>query len=1083
MLVLHSQISKAFSNDIPGYIGQQSFRLDDDPQLSDLNRRVGDAKNDLERIDQSKSQFEDQIRVLERQKNDQNEKMDSLKREVDAERINKTSLEAKLAELNKTPDVNKDQIAAIMGKIAASDRAIAEKTRQQSALKTEQSSLNTRLEQIRSDYAVVVRRSQDANNRLQAEARNRDSYRQDLISSIIYINRDGANRGQSDGSNDGYSLAQRLGLDRGLRDGEADGFNAGTIAGQDRYYKLGADQGERDGSARARLDGERDGTNEGTISGNSTAGSREGTADGIKRADASNAASVGIDQGKKAGMERAVLTGKNKGEEIGEKETVLKFETGDLKSVNLDGPFAGSFQRRSPDYPGDFNGPSFNPNIFNNKSVLKAAYLDGYLQKYRDYTRYEYLNRIDGEYNNQYNNAYARTYDQAVNREYPDYYNRGRSEADARAYARDYPVIKAQAFSVAFNQANNNPNRISSEYKSSYISAESDAYNNRYEEIRSENFKRLELETFNANIQAQTEIYRQKRIGEVSNVYTNNAVLAYVSSEMFDGGISGVASLDGVYQPGESTLHSVTLRNFGLKAAQNVSVQLDNGVLVKLPEIPSRSLVVIKGAGLSKIATNAAIGSTAKLSLKVVSQLTSDDEVEALHFDDIDGGVLKSSDQKSVRVAYPLALSGLSLSSQLLKGVKNKLSITATNNSKRPYNGELKIQVLVNSQSAIINKVFDSLKALQSTAQLSDAEVLVTDEKDIYRDLSFSATISQNGVTLGVMGADLVAMAKAQYLEKAGSLVLVANSDKNLEALLDALSLAGGTEKVSVLDLSLASQNAAVLAFGLNQKVLLIVDGENGANIKSLNTFLTKSKSSSFVFIDESNSGLKYAINLAASKDAQVLFWDKTAVYFTNPHRAEGVVKSSAMIQSSLNGFDKYLELARYLTLSAPELILKLKAEINRNTFFTPSQTIKMYSFKALAEVLCINKAYDESGNIFTRNKKWAEMISSDGTLFINVLKLASAGEVTEAKLSTILPAIAMQDTVSNAMASADGVSRLMMPKIVNATNSVLDDMESGYKKSLKNYNKDLYNKAYDSAAIHRPFYINPTRVNNPLPR
>lgn len=1074
-----SQFSLAIAGEIPGYIGQQSFRLQDDRELSDLTRRTEDLKVELARIDQSRDQFEGQVRAMEQQKNQHIERMNALQKDIDGTKATKIALEAKLAELNKTPEVNKDQITAVTAQIAAADQSIAEKSKQYGALKIELGPMNVRLEQIRADYAVVLKRSQDASIRLQNAAREREAYRQDLIASIQYVNREGANRGQVDGSNDGMALSRRLGYDIGQRDGEADGYNQGTSDGQDRWYKRGADQGERDGSARARLDGERDGTYEGTRSGNSNAGNREGTAAGNRRADASNAATVGMEQGKKAGMERAVRTGSARGQEIGQKETVLKFETGDLNSVNANGPFAGSFQRRSPAYPGDFNGPSFNPNVYNNKEVLKKAYADGYVHQYREYTRYEFLRRIDADYNATYDNSYARTYDQASNRDYPEYYDRGRKEADARAYSRDYPVVKAQAFRVAFDRADANPARSSEEYKSSYKSAELSAYNERYEAIRRANFDRLELETFNANIAAQTEIYRQKRIGEVSAVYNNNAVLAFVSSEMVDGGVSGIAKLDGVFQPGESTLHSVTLRNFGLKAAQNVSVQLDNGSLVKLPEIAARSLVVVKGAALSKIAGNASIGSTARSSLRVVSPLTSKDAVEALHFDSIDGGVLKSADQKAVRVAYPLALSDLALKSQLLKGIANKLSIAVTNNSKRAHNGELKVQLQVNSQSSIITKEFGVLSSIESSAQLSDAEVLVTSESDVYRDLSFSATISQNGVTLGVLGSDLVTMAKAQYADKAGAVVLVANSDRNLKQLLDALSNAGGTDKVSVLDLSLASLNASVLANGLNQKVLLVVDDENGTNIKSLNSFVGKSQSSSFVFIDESTTGLKNALNIGAARDAQKLLWGKQTVIFTNPHRAEGVVKSSAMIQSTLNNFENDLTLARDLTLSANDLIARMRSEINRNTFFTPNTAIKMFSLKALSEVLCINKAYDESGSIFSRDKKWVEMIGNDNTLFINVLKSASNGGVNEANLSTVLPAISMKETLSNAMSNSEIIYKVMMQKIVNATNKVLDNMEDDFKKSLKKFDKDLYNKAYEQASIHRPFYIEPARDPN----
>lgn len=1071
---LVGQMSLVIAGEIPGYIGQQSFRLTDDPQLYDLTRRAEDAKVEVARIDQTRAQIADQVNNLTRDRDAILGRMSDFQKAIDASKANKTALQAKLDELNKTPEVNKDQISQIKAQMDAEDAKVVDLSKQLGAAKLELGSINPRLDQANRDLQIASQNTQMAMQRLQQISRDRDQYRQDLIASLQMINREGANRGQVDGSNDGAGLSRKVGVDRGSRDGDTDGFNQGTADGQDRYYKRGADQGERDGSARARLDGQRDGTNEGTRAGNSNAGNREGRVAGLKRGDASDAAVVGTTQGKKAGLERAVRTGAVDGNNKGETETVQKYESGDLNSLSINGPFAGSFQRRTPDYPGDFQGPSYNPSVWNSRDVMKRAYADGYVEQYRQYTRYEFLRRIDTDYNQAYDARYATTYDQAANREYPDYYERGRREADARAYNRDYPVIKAQAYKIAFAAADASPARASDEFKTSYRNSELAAYNERYEQIRSAYFDKNELETFNANIAQQTEIYRQKRIGEVTNVYSNNAVLAYVSSEMLDGGISGVAKLDGVFQPGETTLHSVVIRNFGLKAAENVSVALDNGSLVKLPTIPARSIVKVVGAGLSKISTNAAIGSTAKTSLKVVSQLNSGDYIEGAHFDDLGSGVLKSSDVKAVRVAYPLSLASLALQAQLLKGVPNKLSVTVSNNSKRAYAGELKVQVIANSQSQVLSKEFGSISSLQSSATLSDAEVLVTDEKDIYRDLSFSATISQNGVTLGVLGADLVTMAKAQYAEKAGASVIVANSDKNLDALLDALATLGGTEKASVLDLSLATLNGSVLSNGLSQKVLFIADDEKGSNISTLNTFVAKSKTSAFIFIDEANAGLKNVRSLPALKDAQELLWDKRQVVFTNPHRADGVLKSSAMIQSSLNSFDKDLTLASDLTLSATDLINRFKSEINRTTFFTPSNAIKMYSLKAVAEVLCINKAYRESGGIFSRDKKWAQMISDDNTLFINVLKTASAGDVNEAKLSTVLPAIAMKDTLANAMSNSYSISKLMMPKILNATNKVLDNVEEGFKKSLKNFNKDLYNKAYEQASIHRPFYIEP---------
>lgn len=1073
LLAFLSQFTLAVAGEIPGYVGQQSFRLDDDSELRDLTRKAEDAKSEVARLDRISDQIEGQVKSLVEQRDSLINRMNELQRRIDGAKTLKASLQASLEELNKNPEVNKEEINDVQNKIHDQEGLMADLSRQYGASKLELGPVNVKLDQIQRDVAIARQNTQVAMGRLQNISRDRELYRQDLINAIQAINGQGARSGATDGSNDGSSLARRLGQDLGSRDGSLDGTKQGTLDGQDRDYRRGLDQGEREGSTRAKSDGLRDGTNEGTISGNKEAANREGRAAGNKRGDASDAAAVGTSQGKKAGMDRAIKTGSINGNNKGENETVTKFETGELKALNVNGPFAGSFARKSPDYPGDFNGPSFNPNVYNSREVLKKAYADGYLDQYRQFTRYEFLRRIDGEYNAVYDSNYSIAYDQSNNRQYPDYFNRGRSEGDARAYSREYPVSKAAAFKLAFDRFNTNPNRNSAEYKTTYTASELEAYKTRYEQIRRDNFDRLELLTFNANIDSQTEIFRQKRIAEVTTVYNNNAVLLFVGSDIADGGINEVAKLDGVFQPGETTFHSITLKNFGFKPAQNVTVQLDNGVVIKMPEIAARSLVVIKGAGVSQISGNAALGSTAKTTLKVVSKLTSDDAVEGQHFDSIGGGVLKNAEQKAVRVAFPLQLSNLSLNSQLLKGVANKLSIAVTNNSKRPYAGEMKIKLDVNSQSPLITKEFGVLSSLQTTSQLSDAEVLVKEDADIYRDLSFSATISQNGVTLGILPADMVVMAKTQYEDKGKLPVIIANSDKNTEHLLDALSLIGGTAKASVLDLSLSSLNASTVASGLSGKILLVVDDEKGSNIKSLNTFVAKSKSSSFVFIDDTNSGLKNALTLVASKDAQRLLWDKKVVMFTNPHRAEGVLKSSAMVQSSLRSFDKDLSLAHDLTLTAPELLAKLKAEINRTTFFTPSNTIKMFSFKAMSEVLCINKAYDESGGVFSRDKKWVNMIGDDNTLFINVLKSTINGDVTEAKLSTVLPAIALKDTLSTAMSWAEGISKAMMSKIQNATDKVLDNMEEGYKKSLKKFNVELYNKAYEKAPIHRPFYIN----------
>ena len=1058
------------AGDIPGYIGNQSFNLNDDQDLNIINRRAEDAKINLVRAEQAQAQIGDQVRILENQLASIKDKMEAISKEVSDLKQAKIPLVAKLEELKKAPEVNAEAITSTQKEIEDIDAKMLERNKVAGALKLESAPVAVRLDQVRADFNAAARRTEDARQRMQIAAREREEYRQELIVAIKKINYEGSRLGQSDGSSDGADLSWRMGSDRGNIDGSNDGGSAGTRDGQDRFYRRGAEQGERDGSARARIDGQRDGTNEGTISGNSNAGSREGRIAGLKRGDASDAANVGIAQGKKAGFERAVRTGSANGRNAGESETTKKLESSELKDVSVDGEFAGSFARNTPDYPGDFNGSNFRPNINHSKEVLRKAYADGYVFTYRQYTRFEFGRRITSDYNLRYDASYKASYDVAVNREYPTYYDQGRREADARAYGRDYPVIKQDAFKVAFDQFNSNPNRSSSEFRNSYNQAEVAAFNERYEAIRSANFSRVEAEVFAANIAEQTEIYRQKRIAEVTSIYNNNAVLDFVSSDMLDGGIKGVALLDGVFQPGETTLHNIVLRNFGFKAANNVSVILENGRSFKVASVPARSVVSIKGAAIGSV--TAPLNGTYKSALRVVSPLSSQDAVEGRHFDDLNNGILKSSDVKAVRVMYPIALSGLSLESQLLKGSKNKLKITLTNNSKREYKGELRVKLLVNSQNPIVTKDFSSVAVLSSSQNLSDAEVLVDQESDAYRDLSFAASIEQNGVIIGTLPRDFVTMAKAQFADKGNVPVLIANTDSQLSSFLDALEDLGGSDKVSILDLSLAGLNATTLANGLSEKVLLVVDDANGSSIKSLNTFVTKSKSSAFLFIDQENAGLKNVQSLPALQDAVKLSLGKRAVLFSNPHRAAGVLKASSFMQSSLSTFMNDLQTSTLLALTAPKHILMLNTQVSPDNFATPNEAIKTYSLKALSEVLAINKAYDESGSIFNRDKKWIRMIGDDSSLFINQLKAASSGDVVASRFPAILSAIAMKEAVSSAMDRADGVYRQMMGKITNATNDVLNNMSDSYEKSLKKNFKELYNKANANRTTHNPFFI-----------
>ncbi|MBY0414424.1 MAG: hypothetical protein K2Q18_09670, partial [Bdellovibrionales bacterium] len=201
---------------------------------------------------------------------------------------------------------------------------------------------------------------------------------------------------------------------------------------------------------------------------------------------------------------------------------------------------------------------------------------------------------------------------------------------------------------------------------------------------------------------------------------------------------------------------------------------------------------------------------------------------------------------------------------------------------------------------------------------------------------------------------------------------------------------------------------------------------------------------------------------------------NKRQIAFSNPHRAAGVTKASAFFQSNLQSFGRDLALAQMLTLSATEMVSELKAKVSVENIKTPNETVKVFAVKALSEILSINKAYDESGSIFSRDKKFAKMIGEDSSLFHNQLKAAAAGDVVVSRLPILISAVFIKDTISNAMKHDDVIYKAMMSKISGAVNDVLDSMEKSYDKSLRKDFKELYNKIHDESilALHRPFGI-----------
>jgi hypothetical protein len=317
-------------------------------------------------------------------------------------------------------------------------------------------------------------------------------------------------------------------------------------------------------------------------------------------------------------------------------------------------------------------------------------------------------------------------------------------------------------------------------------------------------------------------------------------------------------------------------------------------------------------------------------------------------------------------------------------------------------------------------------------------------------------------------------MAKASFQNKPGTPVIVANSDSNVNVLLDTITDLGGAENVSILDLSLSSLNAATLASGLTQKAVVVLDNSSEANIKSLSNFIAKSNLSSFVLIDDNNQSLNNAVALPSMAFAQSVLLGSRLVYMTNNLLVAGNIGSASLIQSSRDLMLNDLEFAKKLVMSPAEMVAKMKTDVTRDSYQVQNNLIRAYTLKTLGQILNINVAYDRSGGIFSKDKKFIAMIDSDASNYINTLKTASNVPANEQNIGTILSAIAMGDVLGNVTFYAAAIysprSEKMTSKVKTTVKKIVDNTETQYRNNLKKFDKALYNTAYSNVLVHRPF-------------
>lgn len=999
--------------------------------------------------------------------------------EAELKKAQDTSLVARknLEEAQKPLERKRAELVALESRSQQIDTKLAEILKLEQNSQQRENQILSELNRQKTELLQLIKRLDEAERRMAETSRTFNQYREDLIRSIDQVNREGYINGERDGDIDGTELSRNMGRDIGLSDGRSDGLRDGERAGRERDYNRGSQVGEIEGSERGRFEGDRDGRIQGTDAGHIDAGNREGKVAGIQRAEKSDAVLVGTKQGETDGLNRAIKKGMEVGSLRGEGEAVALYENSDLKQAEIKGEFLGAFERRTPSMPSNYQGPRFNPNRPASKEVFRRAYYDGYAFKYRDEVYAEFIRRIDADYNQSYDTHYQGNYRSAVEREYRDTYEDGRRSQDQRAYAREYSPARNRAFDISFKEISANPNRQDTTYKTAYRSMEAHAYSEKYEEIRSTTYTKVEAQTFDKNIAQKTEEFRQKRLAEVKAIYENHPVAEYVSSSIQDGGISNVARLDGVYMPGERILRTIVIKNYGKKDLVGAKAQFVSGEDIALPNIPARSITTIVNGAMSTISLSEKNGALYKDHMRVQLAPSSKDPVQLRHYEDLGKNLLKALDTKDIRVQYPLQLSALSLSDAFaLINKKQNLKVQVSNISKRAYSEAITIDLKTNGN--IIAKPFNTLNGLQvGSVNLSDAELLVASEKETYVPLRISADIKIQGVKVGELALPLDLMARAPYVEKAGKAVIVTNSNVNAQDLLQVLDLVGGIEAVSVLDLALGNLNQTVVTNGLQDKAAILVDDGQGSVTKLTEALVINSKNSLFVHADQNAQSLKVARAFGAFKDNQSFPFTlaqtkaERRMYFTNPHRTQ--IKGMTMhVQSSLEAAVSDLEIFKPFADANATIVQNLKNQVNRSNFFAPQRNIQIAAIKSLGEVMNISVAYDESGGIFNRDKKWIKLLENDGNMIHNLMKANANGSLSEATAGIHLAAIAYKDIVGNSLSYYKPVSGDMKLKVRSTTKDILENMEDNFKKNLKKFDRGLYDNAYEKFSLHRPYTI-----------
>lgn len=1003
-----------------------------------------------------------------------------------------SSVETKLADAKS--DLNELQNTISQSKLALeqNNREIASLESQILTYRNQLPEINTRIAnlsreveqlKLKEQNLVALVNSLDLElDRLTEQVKNERNefayYQKEIENQILSYNQKGVNEGRNDGTQDGNEVSKKVGTTQGYKDGRNDGLISGERAGRDRDYKVGIGQGEIAGSKDGLKKGEIDGESQGIKHGNQEAGRRAGVIAGTNRANISDAAVVGEKQGRAKGLETAIQDGKNNGYEIGESEVIEEKEGAKLNELIINGQFAGTFTNSIPSYP----GPSrayFNNQPPVSRTIFAKAYIAGYDYTYPRSAESQFHATIKNIYQNAYEDAHEDAHREAYSRDYADSRQQGYNVQYRISYDREYDRAYDRVHSEYYTQYLNKPQTQGEDYKVSYKNAERDAYNDRYEEIRSDNYDRFFQLVYDQNIGPQTEKYRLERRGQVEIIYANNSALKFVDHSYVDSGINSIGVDDGIYMPEENMTHSLTVINYGSKAATNVKVLLSNGKSFTLPAIPGVSQVKILGAAKHNL-SNASLGSIDTFSLRIAGDLNTEyDSILGRHYEDRGQAILKSTKKYSVSLQRPLKINHVKTLASVFYDSPVKLQAFISNISKKNLKGSIKFELESSLGVDSIVKTFSSISEVPKDLTLEDAVIQVKGEENLFSTISFKLNIKANDVLVASSDFQGTQVVKAPYVERNAVPVIVFNSNDGFsrDHFKDLLKIFGGMKYISILDLSGESNNQEVLDTKMSGKSLIIVLDQADSVIGRLSKLYEQKSLALAFYLQSENVFDRLKLRIPSLEDSTKtkikIDQDLTTIFSTTTLRkvkdVEEESKISAILVNDDNVYSR-MSLMSLLKLKDNDLGNELIHTFNQDKFLAKSPELilkgKVMGLRVLEDFISIHQMHEDAQN--RRERRHArKYIKKEEDLLINKFAHELKHGDLDNRVALSFYAYPIQHGLSQIIEANE--------KLLNRTikKRALDVMEDFDKIAKKNLTKQVYVQVVDEILkVEQEYYL-----------